>query len=583
MEKIFNIEEHTTRSKVLSLREAVSRCVKPGMKLHVNIGADANAGLREILRQHIGKDPGFSLISAGVTTPDLISLIASGLVREVITSNCSYTYPAPRPIPLVQKMHEEGRLRIESWSLYALEQRLMAAALGIGFMPTRSLVGSSLAEENRDSFAMIGDPFDREASIGAVRSLSPDLSIIHGCVADQEGNTLLSPPYFASLWGAKASRGGVIVTVERIVPTAFIRKHSALVRLPGYLVTYVCPVKLGAHPQGLSAESIGEEGYGEDYAFILGFVKASQNEDRLKEWIREWVLHCPSQEEYLDKLGSERIRSLKGKPPGDEKGDDAAGPAIEGTPASAFTSTEMMIVAAAREIKRIVLHKGYQTLLSGIGSPGLAAWLAFYLLKKEEEPVDLVTGAGQFGFEPRPGDPFLINLANVMTCKMLTDTVEVYGTLVGGANNRCLSVLGTAQIDPYGNLNTVMIGNRYFIGVGGANDAVQSRETLAIAKQSRDRFVEKVDYVGCPGQKVKTLVTDLGIFQKHEGEEKFSLTRYFRPSTPSGKEDRLHEIQERCGWELHVGGVLEEVTPPDPEELSILRALDPQKIFLGKS
>ena len=356
------------------------------MKLHINIGANANAALREIIRQYRGKRPEFTLISSGVTTPDLINLIASGLVKKVITTNCSYLYPAPRPIPVLQKMHREGFIQIESWSLYSLEQRLMAAALGVGLMPTQSLIGSSLADENDDAFKVILNPFDEKERIGIVKSLAPDISIIHGCVADGEGNTILAPPYFASIWGPRASKGGVIVTVEKIVPTEFIRKHSTLVKIPGYLVKYVCPVTLGAHPQGLAAESIGVvEGYGEDYQFLLNFVEASRRSDRIKDWIEEWIIECPTQEYYLRKLGSDRITFLR------EKSDETSGRKLESGSPSSFNPAEMMIVAAAREIKKIVALRNYQTVLSGIGAPGLAAWLAFYLLKNEDHHIDLMT------------------------------------------------------------------------------------------------------------------------------------------------------------------------------------------------
>ena len=43
-----------------------------------------------------------------------------------------------------------------------------------------------------------------------------------------------------------------------------------------------------------------------------------------------------------------------------------------------------------------------------------------------------------------------MSLSNVMTAKMLTDASEVYGTFVGGAHSRCLSVIGAAQIDQMG-------------------------------------------------------------------------------------------------------------------------------------
>ena len=576
-EKIFTLDEGNRSEKIIPLSEAIAKCVKPGMKLHFSIGAEATASLREIIRQYWGKNPEFTLIASVVTTPDLLYLITGGLVKRIITSNCSYTYPVPRPIPLVQKMHKEGILEIESWSLYSLEQRLMAAAQGLGFFPTKSLIGSSLAEENANDFKVIPNPFNPQEATGVVKALFPDISIIHGCVADCDGNTILSPPYFGSIWGPRASKGGAIVTVEKIVPTNFIRKHNALVKLPGYLVKYVCPVVFGAHPQGLSSGGIGEvEGYGEDNEFILNFVQISQEPSRLKDWIEEWVIRCVSHDHYLRKLGSKKIAFLRKRSNADT-GDEIIKPSTS----REVNSTEKMVVAAAREIKEIVTRGNYQTILCGIGSPSLAASLAHYLLKKDGILVDLMTGPGQIGFTPQPRDPLLNSPSSMATCKMLTDSGELYGTFVGGANNKCLSVLGTAQIDQYGNMNTVKMGDLYFIGVGGAGDALSARETLVVARQSRKRLVEKVSFVSCAGQKVKTLITDLAVFQKLEGKETFTVTKYLTDESLREKESQFNEIKKKCGWNLEIVENPVAVLPPTFEELSILRSLDPEGLFIG--
>lgn len=569
--------------KVVPLNEAIVQCLRPGMKLHINTGAYANAALREIIRRDWGKNPEFTLISSGVATPYEISLVLGGLAKKIITTNHSYTYPTSRPIPLLQKMEKQGLLEIEHWSLYSLEQRLMAGALGVGFMPTKSLMGSSLADENQGSFTIMRDPFDAGKSIGVVKALTPDISVIHGCVADCEGNTILSPPYFASIWGSRASKDGVIVTVEKIVPSEFIRRHAALVKIPGHLVRFVCQAPLGSHPQGLAAESVGvAEGYGEDYEFIRTFVEASQSEAGLKEWVEEWILDCDDHEEYLQRLGIERILFLKGKSSVDAwKYEKLEGDSTK-LDHSSYNTTEMMVIAGAREIVDVVRQNGYKNVLAGIGSPALAAWLAFYMLKSNDESVDLLTGLGHVGYAPRPGDPFLMTLSNVMTSAMLTDTTEVYGTFVAGANNRCLSVVGTAQIDEYGNINTVKMGESNFIGVGGAGDAVNARETLVVAKQSRNRFMEKVPFVGCPGKNVKTLVTDLGVFKKLHNDETFTLTKFFSGLADSGKEERVREIKNRCGWEVKLAQEIEGVLPPTSEELAILRSLDPKGNFIGK-
>ena len=580
MREIFTPRHSEEPGKVMPLGEAVRQAIVPGMILHISSGSDPNAALREIIRLFWGTEPGFTLIASGVTTPYVISLITCQLVKKVITSNCSYTYPTPRPIPLLQEAEKNGSIEIENWSLYSLEQRLMAAAMGVGFMPTKSIMGTSLAEDNVDSFKIISDPFNEENKLGIVKALEPDISIIHGCVADVYGNTILGPPYFSNLWGSRASRNGVIVTVEKIVSPEFIKEHSSLVKIPGYLVRSISEAPFGAHPQSLAGLAIGiEDDYSEDYDFIVNYQKVSRDPNHLDVWLKEWITDCPTQEDYLRKLGTEKIASLKEKASNvDWESELKAGRTL---PVEEANSTEMMVVVAARRIQDKVFREGYQTILAGIGIPGLATWLAYYLLRKEGHYVDLLTGTGLVGYTPIPGDPFLMSPANVMTCTMLTDTIEVYGTFVGGARSKCLSVLGAAQIDRYGNINTLRIDNLFFIGTGGAADAINAQESLVVAKQSSQRLIERVPSISCLGDRVKTLVTNLGIMEKDEDEE-FTLTSYYAGPGFKTQEISVREIRENCGWELKMTPSLEEIEAPTSDELTILRSLDPQRLFIGK-
>ncbi|MBI4296895.1 MAG: glutaconate CoA-transferase [Chloroflexi bacterium] len=579
MKKVFELSRDDSQGKVLPLSEAIRQAIRPGMKLHVSLGNDPNAAVREIMRQFWGRGPRFTLIAGGVTTVNLISLIHCRLVEKVITSNCSFTYPVPRPIPLIQEAEKKGIVKIESWTLNSLEQRLMAGALGTGFMPTRSIAGSSLAEANGDSFKMVNDPFGGTGEIGLLKALEPDLALVHGYAADSYGNTILLPPYFTSLWGPRASKNGVIVTVEKLVTPKFIREHGSLVKIPGHLVRSVSVVPFGAHPQGSIGRSIGmDDGYTEDYDFIIDYQKASRHSDTLDAWLQEWVSGCPTQDDYLRKLGTERLSALREKAKTDVQEEQIEIVAPSAEPSSA----EMMAVAAARAITKKVRETGHKTMLTGIGIPGLAAWLAYYLLREEGYHVDLLTGTGLVGYEPRPGDPFLMTPANLMTCRMLTDTVEVYGTFVGGAQNKCLSVLGAAQIDKYGNINTTKIDDMFFIGPGGAGDAINAAETLVVAQQSPKRLVEKVPFVTCPGTGVRTLVTNLGVFEKLGEDKDFTLTRYFAGGIPSSRDSKISAIKEQCGWDLRVATDPGEVAMPTTEELAILRSLDPQGFFIRK-
>jgi acyl CoA:acetate/3-ketoacid CoA transferase alpha subunit/acyl CoA:acetate/3-ketoacid CoA transferase beta subunit len=580
MKEIFQLQHDTGNSKGLPLDEAIRQAVVPGMTVHISSGNDPNAALCEIIRQFWGTTPRFILISSGVTTPYVISLIQGQLIQKVITTNCSYTYPTPRPIKFLQEAQKKGELDIESWSLYSLEQRLMAGALGVGFLPTKSIVGTSLAEENAGLFTIIDNPFDKKEKTGVVKSLEPDISLIHGLAADKYGNTILVPQFFTSLWGARASKNGVIVTVEKLVSTEYIREHSHLVKIPGYFVRSVSVVPFGAHPQGCASEALGlDGGYGEDYEFTVDYQEASRETSGFHTWIKNWVLDCKTQDEYLDKLGIQKVASLKNR-----TNPNAWEQILESHPVSNNepNSTEIMVIAAAKEIKNKVIENGFETILAGIGVAGLAAWVAYYLLQNEGYEVTLLTGTGLVGYAPRPGDPFLTSPSNVVTCKMLTDTIEVYGTFVGGAQNKCLSVLGAAQIDKHGNINTLRIDDLYFIGPGGAGDAINATESIVIAKQSKKRLLDKVPYISCPGNRVRELVTNFGVFEKPIDNNTFILTKYLDEPNPVTRETRINDIEADCGWKLDIADHIEIIATPTSEELAILRLLDPEGLFIGK-
>jgi acyl CoA:acetate/3-ketoacid CoA transferase alpha subunit len=252
LETTFRLEEKEGPDKVIDLKEAVRQYVRPKMKLHLSSSYYyPNGIINEIIRQFWGKKPDFTLITKGINL-NTINFLTGGLVNKVISTFHGDVYPVPRPNPAITKVHREHRLKIEDWSLYSFTQRLMAGALGLGFIPTNSIVGSSMAKENQDAFKLIDDPFRGEGKSGILKALIPDISVLHGWAADPYGNTIVLPPYGTLPWGAMASRKGVLVTVERIVSTDFIRKYSHFVPLPGHFVRSVSRAPLGAHPHGMS-------------------------------------------------------------------------------------------------------------------------------------------------------------------------------------------------------------------------------------------------------------------------------------------------------------------------------------------
>lgn len=251
-----------------------------------------------------------------------------------------------------------------------------------------------------------------------------------------------------------------------------------------------------------------------------------------------------------------------------------------------YTSTEMMVVEAARELK------DYQRVFVGIGLPNLAANLARNLYSPE---VVLIYEAGIIGAEPLRlpisiGDPCLVtgslaicSFHNIFANYLQRGLIDV-------------GFLGGAQIDRYGNINTTVIGNYHKPKVrlggsgGGCEIAIFAKKIITIIPHDRRHFPEKVDFITSPGfikgRKERDLyklpgggpskvITNLGVLE-FDSEGEMILTRVH----PGVKVDK---VKENTGWDLKVAPKLQETSPPTLKELTMLREkLDPQKNYLGR-
>jgi acyl CoA:acetate/3-ketoacid CoA transferase alpha subunit/acyl CoA:acetate/3-ketoacid CoA transferase beta subunit len=558
------------QGKLLELREAVQCYVKPGMKLHLAAGIGGpSAAICEIIRQYCGTDPAFTLIQ-GTVTGHALNFIHSRLVKKIICSVCVDISSSGRPSKVVQTAYENRQIELDNWSLVSLQQRLMAGAFGVPFMPTRSVLGSSIAADNESSFKSIEDPFGSGREVGIVSALLPDISFVHGCVADVDGNTILQAPYGEDLWGALASKGGVIVTAEKIVPTEFIKKYSALVKIPSYAVNAVVAAPFGLHPFSLTNPGISNiEPYEKDVDFLNVLREASMSAPTLDAWIKEWVLQCEDHRHYLDKVGARKIANLKSR---SLRTIAPFTPAFSPKNDETFEPKEMMLIALAREILSSVDGHGHKLILAGAGAGATSAFLAYYQL--EPTGFELGTGNGQIGYTPVPGESILASEAGVRSSKMLTDTIMMQGVFIGGENNKCLSVLGAGQIDKHGNINSTKTSKgKFLVGSGGANDALNAREVILCLDQSKDRFVDKLAYVTGLGNSVTVVVSTMGIFRKVNPQEELQLVACFPDPQGRSLEERIGEIRNNCGWDLKAASVVEEIIKPSQEELQLLRWL----------
>jgi len=227
-----------------------------------------------------------------------------------------------------------------------------------------------------------------------------------------------------------------------------------------------------------------------------------------------------------------------------------------------------------------VRNRGYKTFLAGVGNSNLAAWLAGYELKRDGVDIEIMAETGMVGYLPRPAEPFVFSFRNFPSCKMLTDILHVMGIFMGGRHNQCLGSLAAGQIDKHGNINSTIIpGVTYVTGSGGANDITSSaREVVVCLEQSARRFVDKVPYITAPGRTVRTVVSQLGVYEKETEHSELRLTGILGTAPEA---ETVQAARAACGWDLQVAPRLRRFEPPTDEELGLIRLFDPRRYFLG--
>jgi glutaconate CoA-transferase subunit B len=234
---------------------------------------------------------------------------------------------------------------------------------------------------------------------------------------------------------------------------------------------------------------------------------------------------------------------------------------------AAFLASEMMIVAAARELA------GQRVCFVGVGLPNIAVNLA----KRTVSPdLELVYEAGVFGARPARlplsiGDPTIVTHATAVTSMF-----ELFGYyLQGGLID--VGFLGAAQIDRNANLNSTVIGpyatpTTRLPGSGGACEIAQNAKSIfVIMRQSARSFVERLDFRTSVGARVKVVVTDLGVYHLAEGELQLDA---LHPGVT------LDQVRGAMGWTPRVAATLDQTPPPSAEELRMIREdLDPAGVY----
>jgi glutaconate CoA-transferase subunit B len=249
-------------------------------------------------------------------------------------------------------------------------------------------------------------------------------------------------------------------------------------------------------------------------------------------------------------------------------------------------ASELLAVVASRQLRDDT------TVFAGVGVPLLAAALA----KRRHAPrLTMVIEGGIIGPEIAPGRlPISTNEMRAgRRAQMLPGITDAFLFAQRGFVD--VGFMGGAQIDQYGNINTTAIGDYWkpkvrLPGTGGANDiASLCREVIIVTAHEKRRFIPRVDFVTSPawlggdGSRraagllfggVSRVVTTLGILG-FDPETRRMLIEAVHPGVT------VRQIRENTGFELGEAPSVETTAPPSDDELEMLRALDPERRFLG--
>jgi len=231
--------------KLVTMEEAIARFVPDGSKVAIGLALEPLipfAAAHELMRQRrrhltlIGpiSDILFDQL-IGAECVDRVVAAWVGNVSEGLGHNYRRATEQGIPVPIA----------VEDHSNYSIGLALLAAALGVPYIPMKSLLGTDILVDH-PSMRVIASPLDGSPTV-LVPALLPDVAIIHVQRADSEGRAHIWGGLGVSEEAALAARG-IIYTAEEIVPSSVILSDPNRVLAPAMKALAVVHVPGGAHP-----------------------------------------------------------------------------------------------------------------------------------------------------------------------------------------------------------------------------------------------------------------------------------------------------------------------------------------------
>jgi acyl CoA:acetate/3-ketoacid CoA transferase alpha subunit len=283
--------------KVMTEQEAISRFVQDGDYIAKELYGTVRAPMslaRELCRQ--GKKH-LRAVGQGVLELDL--WIEAGLIEAMdITYHGLEVYGISHAL---RRAAESGKLKLVEWSNGAITWRMKAAAMGVPFIPVKSMLGSDTLRYS--SAKVVECPFTGE-KVALLPAIVIDVGLIHAHRADRYGNAQIEGISGFAFEMARACKR-LIVSAEEIVDSEEIRKYPDRTTIPYYLVDAVVHAPFGSHPGEMVYV------YDRDTEHLRNYVEMSRTAETMKEYMDQYVYGVNNHKEYMELIGMERLEALK--------------------------------------------------------------------------------------------------------------------------------------------------------------------------------------------------------------------------------------------------------------------------------
>ena len=284
--------------KRMTEAEAVKRFIRPGDYIGTELYGTVRCPMslvHEIIRQGIGQ-----LRVAGQGVLELDLLLGAGLVKAL-----DITYIGLEVYGLsncLRREVESGRVeRCVEWSNAGIAWRFKAAAMGVPFIPVRSMLGSDTLKYS--AAKVIECPYTG-LPIALLPALILDVGLIHVHRADPCGNAQIDGISGFAFEMARACKR-LIVSAEEIVDTETIRRRPDRTTIPYYLVDAVVEAPFGSHPGEMCYRYVRDEDQ------IRSWVEASKEPASTAAFLQTYVHEVRDHQGYLALFGEERLQRLR--------------------------------------------------------------------------------------------------------------------------------------------------------------------------------------------------------------------------------------------------------------------------------